>query len=86
MTKNEVLFWIQTVSMSLDVSVSYISEKSQFLKVYSENPFYSIFFSKDNENILGKYLNLLQEKIIYYANTPIKTCYLNICLKSLKNI
>ena len=80
MTKNEVLFWIQTVSMSLDVSVSYISEKSQFLKVYSENPFYSIFFSKDNENILGKYLNLLQEKIIYYANTPIKTCYLNICL------
>ena len=80
MKKNEVLFWVQTVSISLDVSVSYISEKSKFIKIYSENPFYSLLFSKDHDDILNRYLNLVQEKIIYYANTPIKTCYLNICL------
>lgn len=80
MTKNEVLFWVQTVSMSLDVSVSYISEKSQFVEIYSDNPFYSILFSQDDENTLDKYLNLMQEKIIYQAITPIKSSYLNICL------
>lgn len=85
MTKNEIVFWAQTISISLDVSTIYISELDELIKIYEENPFYKIFPGYNHKTLLDKYLKFTQERIVYSISTPIKVYYLLMCLNKKSN-
>ncbi|MGL5692538.1 MAG: hypothetical protein ACRCXA_00550, partial [Peptostreptococcaceae bacterium] len=85
MTKNELLLWEKTISISLDVSTLYTDDTEKIIKLYEENPFYSFIPGYDFENFIETYLKYSEEKIIYYINTPLKFYYTALCLDKKTN-
>lgn len=85
MTKDEILFWAKTISISLDVYTLYTDNINEIIKWYEENPFYNYITNYGYENFIDTYIKCCEEKNIYYINTPLKFYYVVLCLDKKTN-
>jgi len=85
MTKEEILFWVKSVSILLNTSVLYITHINELLKLYENNPLNEIFENYNFDSLISNNIKLIEENI-YYISTPIKIYYIIIVLnKELNN-
>lgn len=86
MTENEILFWTQTVSISIDISILYTSDIKELVNMYENNPFYNLLSEEYNyKDFMKKYIKYSEEQVIYIIDTPLKIYYVVIFLNKENN-
>ena len=88
MNNNTINFWMQSLSIALNASISLTSSAEELIKILEDNSFDNVLQKTKIEEFKNKFMEACEDKLSYYIRSPLDTYFLVVCLdkKTCKNL